>query len=82
MLMNMFINWNYKLTIQHFQISSTYHQHLYMLHLEANTKAKGVASLSTLEFESEGEQLVVTTKLINPIRRETNLKLIPLPIIQ
>lgn len=49
--------------------------------LEANTKAKGVASLSTLEFEGQGEQLVVTTKLTNPIRRGTNLKFIPLPIV-
>jgi hypothetical protein len=49
--------------------------------LDANTKTKGVASLSTLEFESQGEQLVMTLKLTNPIRKGTNLKLIPLPII-
>jgi hypothetical protein len=29
--------------------------------LEASTKAKGVASLSTLEFESQGEQFIVVT---------------------
>jgi len=49
--------------------------------LEANTKAKGVASLPTLEFENQGEQLVVITKLANLIIRGTNLKLTPLPII-
>jgi hypothetical protein len=51
--------------------------------LDANTKTKGVASLSTLEFESQVEQLVMTLKLTNPINKGTNLNFLPLhlPII-
>ncbi len=46
--------------------------------MESNTKAIGATSSSTLGFENQGEQHVVTTKPTSPIRGGANLQPIPL----
>jgi hypothetical protein len=48
-----------------------------LVELRASTKAIGVASPSTLEFKSQNEQPIVTTKSTSPIKGEASLEFIP-----